>query len=339
MVGNKWTSAEQAEWLQKRVPKYIEAQAGKTFFKFWANLEVDWFQQWPEEVVLGLAVQTGEDDTTPLLESDQALLQGAIQLRTWYRHHSKKASGAAVSQRKSTSSLTNTLFPPKKHRVHRPKELFQKVNAEKIAAAIEDAVVDSDDDDDDDEGTTESAQPSQSLEGPEPAEESQPAKFALQRKRMVARNHVVTQLFDEATEEELAELDRMIEEEKEAYAKAEAERVISKGEVSVRTPQEYQSGIDASGGALAHVHNAVAEQTGWVGFAIYGGPNPKFGGKLSMKYNDWTGGITGTGFLAALKDFDEAICQPFQAFLRRVYREWHQQPNDTPRLTSTSSRC
>jgi len=41
--------------------------------------------------------------------------------------------------------------------------------------------------------------------------------------------------------------------------------------------------IDESPEVLTRVHKALEKKTGWYGFTVYGGPNPRFGGALSMK--------------------------------------------------------
>jgi hypothetical protein len=42
-------------------------------------------------------------------------------------------------------------------------------------------------------------------------------------------------------------------------------------------------GIDALDGVYSDIHKAMYTATEWVGMSIFGGPNPRMGGQLTMK--------------------------------------------------------
>ncbi|KAJ7918362.1 hypothetical protein B0H13DRAFT_2321539 [Mycena leptocephala] len=65
--------------------------------------------------------------------------------------------------------------------------------------------------------------------------------------------------------------------------KSEVEAATLKFNKDNRTPIEYQHGIDQLGHVLAKVNEAVMKETGWVGFAMVGGPMPRRGGVISTK--------------------------------------------------------
>ncbi|KAJ7506401.1 hypothetical protein B0H11DRAFT_1903778 [Mycena galericulata] len=102
--------------------------------------------------------------------------------------------------------------------------------------------------------------------------------------RMSIRNRVVNTLFNQISPEERTKLDELIAEEKEAAAaKAKGENKSTDGE---RTPAEYLRAIDESAEVFAKVHKTIASQTGWHGFSVYGGPNPRFKGALNDSITD-----------------------------------------------------
>ena len=52
MPASQWTTMEQAEWLQERLPQYMtEHLKDKDYSHFWPVLHAEWFKQFPEEAV------------------------------------------------------------------------------------------------------------------------------------------------------------------------------------------------------------------------------------------------------------------------------------------------
>jgi hypothetical protein len=53
----RWTTVEQRTFLDAYVKRYLEAQASRTYHKFWPPLFQDWFAKYPE-------AEPAEDDPT-----------------------------------------------------------------------------------------------------------------------------------------------------------------------------------------------------------------------------------------------------------------------------------
>jgi hypothetical protein len=63
MPAARWTTDEQVEWLQERLPQYMtEHQKDKDYSHFWPMLIADWFKKFPEEA----ATFPGEEQSTQL---------------------------------------------------------------------------------------------------------------------------------------------------------------------------------------------------------------------------------------------------------------------------------
>jgi hypothetical protein len=43
----RWTTPEQALWLQEQFPSYLEAQALRRYDKFWPSFFQKWFEKFP----------------------------------------------------------------------------------------------------------------------------------------------------------------------------------------------------------------------------------------------------------------------------------------------------
>jgi hypothetical protein len=71
MGGRQWTTATQADFLTSQFPDYLTAQKTDRFDKFWATLNHQWFQKFPEVVVLptrdpGLVALTVDEEKSIL---------------------------------------------------------------------------------------------------------------------------------------------------------------------------------------------------------------------------------------------------------------------------------
>ncbi|KAJ7438376.1 hypothetical protein B0H11DRAFT_2254662 [Mycena galericulata] len=316
MAPPPWTTPEEHKFLKAQIAAYLPAKTNKKLWKFWPEMYAAWFLKFPEEPRLGFPGLTKDGDAPSLSEEQsvqlkQALLARKERLVNWFRHHSKKTNDIGAVQRNASDSLATTLFTSKEStsRVHRPIELFQKACTTRIDAALEK------------EGFygVKEAQTSLNVEDlEEESTEERAARMKDARKqRMNIRNRVVNTLFNEITPEESAKLDQLVEEEKAAAtAKAKGEEKSTDGE---RTPAEYLRAIDESAEVFAKVHKTIGSQTGWYGFSVYGGPNPRFGGALSMKVVCFGETAAGNNFEAAHGSFDEGISKPFQAFLKRCF--------------------
>jgi len=46
--GRRWTTPKQEEWLNSKVPGYLEASSNRCYDKFWPPLYEEWFATFPE---------------------------------------------------------------------------------------------------------------------------------------------------------------------------------------------------------------------------------------------------------------------------------------------------
>ncbi|KAJ6489323.1 hypothetical protein C8R47DRAFT_1196127 [Mycena vitilis] len=135
----------------------------------------------------------------------------------------------------------------------------------------------------------------------------------LARARLALRTRVVKALFAQASDEELAAIAQLMEQEK----AGDIVGCEEDGDMVNRSPAEYQASIDESWLVVKRFRTVLAEMTGWYGFTMWGGPNPSLGGELSMK--SFSYGLTpaGNDFEAAHAKFEEGLVLPYQIFLSR----------------------
>ncbi|KAJ7148074.1 hypothetical protein C8R43DRAFT_1129227 [Mycena crocata] len=314
-----WTTPEEFAFLQGKIAEYLTKKAEGRLWRFWPTLFEEWFEHFPEEARMGLLgiVPSQQQDK----DAGEALLKRKAQLVSWLRYHSQKTvKNRAASN--AEDSLANDLFQKRApvRRVHRPIELFQKRNGALVDEGLEaEGFFDMNE-----------AHFSATLAGwADESDEEQKARIkAAQVERMKIRTRVVDKLFAEASDDELCCIAELIEEEEREFAlmgkggkkglkmqqQKEAEDAARE-----RTPEEYQLAIDESPEVLARVHKVLARRTGWYGITIYGGPNPRFGGGLSMKTVCFGRTLAGNDFETAHGTFDESISKYFQAFLKRSF--------------------
>ncbi|KAJ7121764.1 hypothetical protein C8R43DRAFT_959542 [Mycena crocata] len=288
-----WTTPEEFAFLQGKIAEYLTKKAEGRLWRFWPTLFEEWFEHFPEEAQMGLL------GIVPSQQQD-------------------KDAGEALLKRKAKRAPVR--------RVHRPIELFQKRNGALVDEGLEA------------EGFFDMNEVhfSATLAGwaDESDEEQKACIKAAQVERMKIRTRGVDKLFAEASDDELRCIAELIEEEEREFAlmgkggkkglkmQQQKEAGANTRGVSIRlerTPEEYQLAIDESPEVLARVHKVLARRTGWYGITIYGGPNPRFGGGLSMKTVCFGRTLAGNDFETAHGTFDESISKYFQAFLKRSF--------------------
>jgi hypothetical protein len=75
MSPTKWTTDEQAEWLDKHFGAYLEQQKMRKYTPFWDALFPDWFKEYPEadQIFSGrMADSLTEDEKESLKEAIKA---------------------------------------------------------------------------------------------------------------------------------------------------------------------------------------------------------------------------------------------------------------------------
>ncbi|KAJ7137345.1 hypothetical protein C8R43DRAFT_1132227 [Mycena crocata] len=315
MAPRTWHGAEHAPFFMEWMPRFIQRQAQQKLYKFWGPMFEAWFEGFPEQKGLGLPLPQPGGNAPALSDQELDTLGKAVSkrkqmLENYFRNNRAKLDPGAAKKNKSLYALARSLFKakPARKRLHKAVELFQlrnnrliqeecsrkghdAINEEKMSAAVADWVNESD--------------------------KAQVARIkAAQAARLRLRNRVVHALFAEASDEELAIIADLMEREK-------AGEIVEGEEddegLPARTPAEYQTSIDESWDVMKKVHAAMEKMTGWYGFSIWGGPNPRIGGELSMKSVSFGLSPTGLDFEATHADFEKAVELPFQLFLRRCF--------------------
>ncbi|KAJ7256715.1 hypothetical protein C8J57DRAFT_1235579 [Mycena rebaudengoi] len=310
MAPQGWTNSTQLTWLKSKVMHYMEMQAQGKLHKFWPWVYEAWFHDFSEHAALNFPVPNGLGDAPALTSAQMDVLGAAIktrkeQLQNWFRHQRVKLMRADPVVRRSEASMANVLFgKKKKERRHQPIELFQKAHKSEIRAVLTAAGYDA-----------------ITMENSTWTDEMNETQMNLLKsqnsERMRLRAKVVQALYSAAPDSERAML----------VDKAGAEQVKGVPEATgdeERTPEEYQANINQVCSVLEKVHAAVGTMAGWSGFTVVGGPNPSYGGELSMRVLRGLSiclGVSPAGhdFRKAHPDFEAAITAPFQTFLRGIY--------------------
>ncbi|KAJ7157917.1 hypothetical protein C8R43DRAFT_948757 [Mycena crocata] len=344
MPGRTWTTPEEYAFLQSKMAEYITKRADGRLWRFWPALFESWFGRFSEHARMGLPVPStdGAEPELSKAKGDKvglAISKRKDQLVSWYRHHSKKVNTVSAAKIKAEDSLTNLLFDIKapRQRPHRPVEVFQKRNRALIDQALAA------------EGYFEmnEAATAAVIDLAEESDEAHKKRVKeAQAARMLMRTRVVHELFAEASSDELRSIAELVQAETETMAllrkdtgkgRKARERAAAEDAAREPTPEDYQLAIDESPEVLARVHKILARKTGWFGITIYGGPNPRFGGGLSMKTVCFGRTQAGNDFEAAHGSFDENISKNFQAFLKRSFPTSVRQARALQELDETSA--
>ncbi|KAJ6457761.1 hypothetical protein C8R47DRAFT_1227286 [Mycena vitilis] len=307
MAPRGWTTTAEAELLLSFFSDFVKHQAQKKLAKFWPVVEEAWFQAFSE------AARTNFDKTTATPEQWTALKEATEarkrRIRNWFRHQKTKVS-KAPARRKSDSSLAAALFSakPTRRRAHHVTEVFQQRNAEKIKEELNKR------------GFNTLNEEVMAMDVEDWLNESREAQVArikeAKRKRMLLRTEVVSELIGMAPESERQAIAETIQQEKEEMAKAAVGSSDLLGELSA---EERQICIDESNDVIGKVLKGIYDKTGWLSFMIWGGPNPRLGGDLSLKCATYGETPAGNDFIAQHAKFDDGISNPFQHFLRRCF--------------------
>ncbi|KAJ7481972.1 hypothetical protein FB451DRAFT_1394574 [Mycena latifolia] len=321
MPSSRWTTAAQLAFLNLQLPDYVRRQAQKKLSLFWGPMEEGWFYEFPEQAVLGLPLpqQPGSDLITP---EQREALGAAIkkrkeQLASWFRREAKKIrQGPGAAPRKTLTPLTIALMKktrPTGQRAHKPVEIFQKRNKDKIRIQLTQRGFDS---------MNEAARAD--AQGSSKAEETlevQEAHVRLSRsERMCLRAGVVSELWANASEEERETVRIEVEREREAIRKRQREEeLMVREDQPAKTPEQLQLGIDCLDGMFGEAQHVADIAAGWASVTLLGRPTPRQGGALTVKVICAGETAQGNTFRYACPNFKEEIVERFQTFLQQVY--------------------
>ncbi|KAJ6510907.1 hypothetical protein C8R45DRAFT_1162115 [Mycena sanguinolenta] len=316
MAPPTWATPEQTAFLQTWMPAFIQRQAEGKLPSFWPSMAEAWFLKYPEYIppappLPNDGLPLSDEDQEELAKAERARRKKALsrrrgQLENWFRNHSKKV-GAPAANKTMVERIFRASGDPKRRRLHQAIELFQTRNPELIKAALVEAGYDL---------LNSGREPDEADDWADKSADTAEASTKRNKStRMRVRTHVVRELFDQASEAELVAIKEDLEIER---AKMEEEALLEakKPKLLSRTPSERQQGIDALDGVFTDIHKASNLASGWVGMTIFGGPNPRMNGKLTLKVICSGQTPAGNDFEACCVDFDKKVIHPFQDFLR-----------------------
>ncbi|KAJ7885829.1 hypothetical protein B0H13DRAFT_2277811 [Mycena leptocephala] len=298
MAPQRWATFEQLEFLWLWLAEYLKHQANRSLGRFWPALFEAWFARFSEYPKIGLP-HPDAAEAEPLTDAQMVALGEAIKARkkklaNWFRYER-----AALTRRRRNGTKTGSSeSSPSAYRAFSEtqpiilrEELteagYDKINEETAAAEDEDGWIDE-------------------------SESTANTRIKDARKRRMGLRVQVTQrMWAAADPEERAACERLAAEEK---LPSTAGAVTSNdGEP---TPEQRQMAIDETSDMFGRVNSAYGDRTGWKGIEIWGGPNPRLGGELSIKVICYGTSPAGNTFEEAHPTFRDPVVVPFQKWLK-----------------------
>ncbi|KAJ7841225.1 hypothetical protein B0H13DRAFT_2365838 [Mycena leptocephala] len=329
MVAHEWASEPQRQFMFARLSAYLAAVEDKTrvpLTRFWDQLWRDWFQLWPEELMLGLPLRVpGAMPLTPeeLQRLGTSTTKRKERLKSWMRYREKARRNPARIRTQTTRSLFRLLKKDGTKRALRPQEMYQKLYGAKIKVEVLKRGYGELNEEAEAERAAAAANPSEEVailtEEERKQVEMAEDDLALAR---VRKNRGLRMSMWRTTAIEMYKLesDDVKSEVEAATAKFNSERIMpDAADDDNRTPLEYQHGIDQLGHVLSKVHEATMKETGWVGFSMMGGPMPRRGGAISTKTFCFGTTPAGLDFQAVHPTFEDDIKKQFNKFLKRTF--------------------
>ncbi|KAJ7469950.1 hypothetical protein B0H11DRAFT_1920279 [Mycena galericulata] len=299
--------AEQQEFLRSHQAEFDKLQAAHTLTPFWSKVSREWFQRWPVEPRLGLAIlNTGgvaiEDSGVPL-EHQRAVAR---------KKTAKAEGGTGVAAVADVQNLLTTLIGKRGRKLHHT-EIWQKRNQQAMTDALRA------------EGYEELMP---AWKENESAEERKAAVGLARKAQMAMRRKVVRRMWAAAKEGEKAEVEKIYN--------AQG----SKGKIRAeekRSPAEYQEGLDSVGPILRGMHEVLHEVTGWIGATVMTGPTPSQGGKIGTQSSRYCFGVTPAGntLEQSMPRWDEEVMKPLGQFGKRCFNHEIRAERALPPTTTT----
>ncbi|KAJ6484702.1 hypothetical protein C8R45DRAFT_931153 [Mycena sanguinolenta] len=293
MVGRKWTTSAQEEYLQGRLLEYRMAAATgrKTKMdRYWTSLDSEFFERWP---LLASVVSVTMDPAAMARRISKARAIKDVDALPLNRAFSG-GWGEEVER---------LPVPRAQQRPYRPLEVYARLYKAKIGVAVSECEkaegVDPDSEEDDD------------------AEDEEAKNKQVTTKRSVAmsRWRKVSKALYEAEPIEVKA--RVMEEMKEMEEEWKSGDV-AEGE-DERTPEQYQFGIDQLGEVANEVLQVMGEHTGWHFMLLCGGPMPERSGAISTKSFCYGTTPLGADFQSSHADFKGGVKLPFCQYLKRAF--------------------
>ncbi|KAF7289737.1 hypothetical protein MIND_01347300 [Mycena indigotica] len=335
MPGLSWTTPQQRQFIEAELSTFQQHQASKTTHLFWPKLQKKWYSAFPEELSMIPPLPYGPN-TRPLTQEEEQKLAQATkkrngQLMSLLLRESKKKRGVSRSGVRGSTGTSTTLaggassrvastvtrafiksIEKKAGRVHHEPEMFAKLFGDRIKAElVERGWLD----------MNEAAHADQLSEGGEDETfEARNARVkAMQSARMKLQRTVRDELWSKASPEEREKVLAAIALEREEKEKQKLK--LEDVESEMKTPEEYQRGVDSLDEVIMQTGETIQQLSGWAGMTIAGGIVPGLGGRIAVKVICWGETAEGNNFRQSHPTFLEAIEVPFNAFLQGVFSE------------------
>ncbi|KAJ7147712.1 hypothetical protein C8R43DRAFT_1129625 [Mycena crocata] len=306
MAPPSWATAPQLEWLNARMGRYMDSKTGGDQIDFFIKTDEEWFKRWSEEAACGLPAR---DSPQPMTAEETARLSSAVharkqQLRSWYRNktNTTRKAGGLQTAVKGEVTLAGDYWGGKK-RTRDPQlvELYQQRYKGRVKEALTAAGFDKIGADDD-WVAHDGQQPPQALA----------ATLKGQRAdRMRMMRSVSTRLFENETEEIKREMEAELE-------KVKANK-IKGDQVAALTPRAAQKSLEQVEMITQDFLQRIYRNTGWIGFAMIGGPMPNQGGQLATTVISSGQTPAGNNFRRSHPDWQGGIGTHFSGWLKRCY--------------------
>ncbi|KAJ7808100.1 hypothetical protein B0H13DRAFT_1928617 [Mycena leptocephala] len=293
-------NARERKLLGSYLPLYLTHQAEKKLHKFWPIVAEAFLQDYPEETRLGFNKATATPEQWTALKD--AIEARKRRIATWFRYQKKKIATTPVARRKSENSLASTLFNPKPARRQRNGSLINEEVAkhvlEKVGDALGDMAMDVD--------------------------ESDEVRAARIKAGKSERGEGASGGSAGSEHEAIA---ATIQKERDELSLSSSSSLSPVEAAEARSVEEKQLAIDESNDVVEKVLQALGVQTDGFSFCIWGGPNPRLNGNLSLKCATYGETPAGNDFIAQHATFEESISEQFQVFLRRCFVDGDRRPS------------
>ncbi|KAJ6449869.1 hypothetical protein C8R45DRAFT_947148 [Mycena sanguinolenta] len=318
---SKWT-AEQLEFLMRKFSAFESAQRATQLPDFWAKMEREFFELWPEEDVLGIVVAeddgSGEGPGAMAMEDTKRLGEVTAPTGSWFNNQSQKVKRQMDTVTPSKSGgLAAKLFKQlsKKRRRLQEVEIFQKRNKQLIddtvkaklakrkkkAKSGDNSSSDNDESSSDGESSNSSSDDGDSSSSSDDDHisdssdddnhsysdsEAGRSKASGSKPKMDLKARSKAMRLQRKVVQKLWKHATAAEKAmvREIYVQQQAHVVddVFDKPIEDRSPEEIQSALDELPGIVAEFHAGVYAMTGWLGVTLLSGPMPNEGGAILL---------------------------------------------------------
>ncbi|KAJ7114167.1 hypothetical protein C8R43DRAFT_1138451 [Mycena crocata] len=81
MAPRRWHGPEHLPFFTEWMPRFIQRKSQQKLYSFWSPMFEAWFEEFPEQLALGLPVPQAGQDTPPLSNEELIALRTAVSKR------------------------------------------------------------------------------------------------------------------------------------------------------------------------------------------------------------------------------------------------------------------